>query len=88
MSRHGTRSERALGQALTGILVYGETQEDLGMNISSVRSFEDVGMLTMNAGLVLRFQDGSEYQLTIVERHGPVEGKPEEGWRGDYEDDE
>ncbi len=32
----------------------------------AVRTFEEEGVLTMNKGLVLRFPDGSEYQLTIV----------------------
>jgi hypothetical protein len=32
----------------------------------SVRSFRDAGVLTRNAGLVLRLDDGSEFQITIV----------------------
>ncbi len=35
--------------------------------IASVRSYEDVGMLTSDSGLVIRMADGSEYQLTIVQ---------------------
>ncbi len=31
-----------------------------------VRSFEEVGVLTRNAGLVVRLPDGSEFQITIV----------------------
>ncbi len=30
------------------------------------RSFEESGVLTMNAGCTLRMADGSEYQLTVV----------------------
>lgn len=33
---------------------------------ASARSFQDVAMLTSNAGLVLCMSDGSEYQITIV----------------------
>jgi hypothetical protein len=33
----------------------------------SLRSFEEAGILTGNKGLVLRFDDGSEFQLTIVQ---------------------
>jgi hypothetical protein len=36
----------------------------------SVRSFEEAGMLTLNAGLVLRTPDGQEYQISVVKsRH-------------------
>lgn len=31
-----------------------------------VRSFEDLGVLTSNAGLVLRAPDGQEFQITVV----------------------
>lgn len=49
-----------------------EEEEDLwpaigeGDFIKSVRSFADVGMLTKNLGLVVKLEDGSEFQLTIV----------------------
>ncbi|MBK8270183.1 MAG: hypothetical protein IPK83_18550 [Planctomycetes bacterium] len=33
---------------------------------ASARSFQDVAMLTANAGVVLRMSDGSEFQITIV----------------------
>lgn len=32
----------------------------------TVRSFEDLGVLTSNAGLVLRAPDGHEFQITVV----------------------
>ena len=35
-------------------------------NISEVRSFNDEGMLTNNKGLVVKLENGSEFQLTIV----------------------
>jgi len=35
------------------------------LDLSSVRTYADVGMLTSNAGLVLRMHDGREFQLTI-----------------------
>jgi hypothetical protein len=31
-----------------------------------VRSFADAGVLTRNAGLVLRAPDGQEFQITVV----------------------
>ena len=32
----------------------------------TVRSFEEVGVMTCNAGLVLRTPDGQEYQISVV----------------------
>lgn len=40
--------------------------EDLGL--WSVRTFADLGLFTANQGLVVRLDDGSEFQLTIVGR--------------------
>ena len=34
--------------------------------VESATTFEEAGVLTTNKGLVLRMEDGSEYQLTIV----------------------
>lgn len=35
-------------------------------DVREVRSFADEGVLTNNKGLVIRLEDGSEFQLTIV----------------------
>ena len=32
-----------------------------------VATYEEAGMLTRNEGLVLKVEDGSEYQITIVQ---------------------
>ena len=32
----------------------------------TVRSFEEAGVMTCNAGLVLRTPDGQEYQISVV----------------------
>ena len=45
-----------------------EYLEGFSNNISQVRSFNDEGMLTSNKGLVVKLEDGSEFQLTIVKR--------------------
>ncbi len=34
-------------------------------HIRSVRTYEDVGILTRDRGLVVRFDDNSEFQITI-----------------------
>lgn len=35
--------------------------------VRSIKTFEEVGMLTREAGLVVAMQDGSEFQVTIVQ---------------------
>jgi len=39
--------------------------DDLG-GIEHVRTFEEAGVLTQNAGLVIELADGSQWQVTIV----------------------
>jgi len=39
--------------------------------VRSARPFEELGVLTRNAGLVVRMDDGSEYQITVVRSRGP-----------------
>ena len=39
--------------------------------IEAVETFEAVGMLSMNKGVVVRMNDGSEFQLTIVQSRRP-----------------
>ncbi len=34
--------------------------------ICRIASFEEAGLLTSNEGLVIRLDDGTEYQLTVV----------------------
>lgn len=43
---------------------------DLAMDLEGVRSistFEDRGLLTRNQGLVVEFEDGTEFQVAIVQ---------------------
>ncbi len=35
--------------------------------VDGLNSFEDAGVLTSDNGFVLRLQDGSEYQITVVQ---------------------
>ena len=37
------------------------------MNVRDMRTFEEAGVLTRNAGLVIRMTDGTEWQVTIVQ---------------------
>jgi hypothetical protein len=41
------------------------SSEETGMIIGS-GSFASVGMMTSNEGLVVRMNDGSEFQITVV----------------------
>jgi hypothetical protein len=48
-----------------------EDREDAGLgddlaDVKRVRTFEEEGVLTNNAGLVITMADGSEWQLTLV----------------------
>jgi hypothetical protein len=62
--------EGALHDALTGV-EYGDDHEDIGAELANAfegvraRSFEEEGVLTRDAGLVVKVGD-AEYQITIV----------------------
>ncbi len=57
--------EREFSDALEDIL--GELTDEDVLDVRHVRSFETVGVLTTNAGLVIRLDGGDEFQLTIVQ---------------------
>jgi len=40
--------------------------EDEAPEVRRVTTFEEAGILTYNRGLVVRTEDGSEFQITIV----------------------
>lgn len=42
-----------------------EAAEVLQEQVSSVADFQDVGMMSSDAGLVVRMEDGSEFQITV-----------------------
>lgn len=50
----------AMEEFLTGLLYEDE-------NIKSISTFGEAGLLTRNKGLVVRFENGDEFQLTIVQ---------------------
>ncbi len=39
---------------------------DALINLRRVRTYEEEGILTQNAGMVITTADGSEFQITIV----------------------
>lgn len=56
--------------------ILNELGEDVGM--TRVQTFDDVGLMTRNRGLVVTLDDGSEFQITIVQRAGPDEEDEDE----------
>jgi hypothetical protein len=56
-------SEQAMSEILSEILLDINDERILG-----VVSFEDVGLLTMNKGIIIMLSDGSEFQITIIRR--------------------
>ena len=58
-------NEQVIREALEMVLD-GEHMEDTALEEArTVRSFEEAGVLSGDDGLVLRMQDGSEFQITI-----------------------
>lgn len=43
-----------------------ESSYGMRSNISRVVSFSEAGLMTHDQGLVLTFEDGREYQITVV----------------------
>lgn len=43
-----------------------EESDVVGDEVRDVRTFGDSGLLTSNVGLVVKLDDGSEFQVTVV----------------------
>ena len=56
-------NEIELETMLYELLQDGEASPEIGR----VQTFEEAGLLTNNRGLVVRTEDGQEFQITIVE---------------------
>ena len=66
-------NEKGLTACLAAIL-NGECELNESFDPDGVRDavpFDEAGVLTNNAGLVVRMDDGSEYQITVVRSRGP-----------------
>jgi len=59
--------EEALGVSIGQIEDDEVTVPDALRELIRVESFADAGVLTDNDGLVLRFRDGSEWQLSLIQ---------------------
>ena len=57
------------------LATYLNTDEADGLfesgGIDHARPYDELGMLTRNAGLVVRMKDGTEFQITVVRSRGP-----------------
>lgn len=60
-----TPTEAEFTEALRDVLFCARQVTDA--EVTSISTFEEAGVLTTNAGLVLRQDDGTEWQITIVQ---------------------
>lgn len=58
--------ESWLGEAITSL-------EDEVNEVRRVSTYDEVGMLTRNKGLVVKFKNGDEFQICIVQSAGDEE---------------
>ena len=54
--------EREIRELLADMLLDDEN----GAEVRNVETFQDAGLMTSAEGLVVRMEDGQEFQLTIV----------------------
>lgn len=61
-------TESEFADKLASLLAYGDEDvlAQLADTVAGADTFESAGVLSSNQGLVVRFADGSEYQLTVV----------------------
>jgi hypothetical protein len=50
---------------MEGINMMEEEYEET--SVSGLRTFDEAGILTLDAGIVINMDDGSEFQITIVQ---------------------
>jgi len=58
-----TETTRPTEQDIEELLIERLSEQD---DAHSITTFEDAGVMTRNKGVVLRMEDGSEFQVTIV----------------------
>ena len=62
-----TYTASSVEEMLRDAIEVGEFTADDRDGFLSVRTYELAGIMTSNRGLVLRMQDGSEFQISIVQ---------------------
>ena len=67
-------TEKAFAASLASVL-NGDADIDetfiLEDGVREAVPYDEAGVLTSNAGLIVRMDDGSEYQVTVVRSRGP-----------------
>lgn len=69
MTNPANFTELLIGMFYENEEVAAQMFDYLGTNVESVRNFNDAGLMTSNEGVVVRLADGSEFQLTVVQRN-------------------
>ena len=70
-------TDKQLAYCLTALVEsdhYGIVADHAALSDRAVRdvvTYEEAGVLTNNAGFVIRMVDGSEFQITVVRSRGP-----------------
>jgi len=60
-------AERQFQNQLQEQLQLAQDDEITDLTTGVINTFEEAGMLTLNAGLIVRTPDGAQFQLTIVQ---------------------
>lgn len=63
-------TEDEMVELLREILDAADTESVVEWGIDRTDTFGDRGLLTLDAGLVVRMSDGSEFQVTVVRSRG------------------
>ena len=59
-------NELEMQELLTDALNFND-EENENNQIKSIKSFQDAIILTSNKGLIIKMNDGSEFQITIIQ---------------------
>lgn len=58
--------EQEMNELVMDLLFHDDEECGTVTQVKTVHTFEEHGILTTNTGLVVRMQDNSEFQITIV----------------------
>jgi len=59
-------TEQSFTEGLAELIELATEEGISGLEVLSTSTFDDAGVMTYNKGLVVRMEDGSEFQLTVV----------------------
>ena len=58
--------EQDMSEVIMDALYHDNEECGTETQVTKIYTFEELGILTTNTGLVVRMKDGSEFQITIV----------------------